>query len=118
MQQVDVDDKVQAVNYTGECDRPEFRSYTTYVPILSQYAGPIKGSSSDDPCDLPNGTLPTDKQHRPPHCIGAIDLKFDSLLVTKQTSSYSKSRVTMFTDEGGIIGAVMFVTWFFGIFNL
>jgi len=37
------------------------------------------------------------------------------LLVTTQTSRYSKDRVQMLTDEGGILGAVMFLTWFFSI---
>lgn len=116
MQQVNIVDKIGAIDYTKECDRPEFRHYTTYNPVISYFGQPLVPYTSDNPCTVP--FAPSIPQNPNPACVGAIDIKFDSMQVITQTSDHSKSRITMFTDEGGIIGAVMFVTWFFSIFNI
>lgn len=38
-------------------------------------------------------------------------------LVATEKSKYSRDRIQMLTDEGGIIGGIMFVTWFLSIVN-
>lgn len=89
-----------------------------------------------------NGTEPPPRSEDVDICTGDVDIRFSTMLVTSQTSSYRKNWIDMLTDEvshlanpylhkapdcfsmltvvlsqGGIIGGIMFVTWFMGILN-
>ena len=112
IEQISIDDKVNAIDYPNPMcnDHPEFRNYLAYRFTLTFDSGPL----SDPGCSVNGSTAPSDPND-PPACIGAIDVKFSSTQETVQVSEYSKDKVAIFTDEGGIIGAVMFVTWFFSI---
>jgi hypothetical protein len=114
LEQVIINDKVKAIDYSdfsSICDRPEFRHYSTYRQSLVQYGQPYQAPN----CRI-NGTVPPEWDQLWP-CQGHIDLTFGSMLVTTLTSDYSRDRVQMLTDEGGIIGGIMFGTWFFSIFS-
>lgn len=41
-----------------------------------------------------------------------------SPVVTTQKSAHGTDALKILTDEGGILGGILFVTWFFGIFDL
>ncbi|XXG97836.1 structural constituent of ribosome [Hypoxylon texense] len=59
-------------------------------------------------CDVgKNGTAP---------CQFSLPFTFSSPLVTVETSKRGTDALKIFTDEGSILGAILFITWFLGIF--
>jgi hypothetical protein len=118
LEQININDEVEAIDYSTyprpDCDRPEFRKYSTYRPLMISYGPP--GVLPSEGCALDGTTLPTDQYAQRP-CQGGIDVQFSSMLVTTQTSRYSRDRTQMLTDEGGVVGGIMFVTWFLSIVN-
>lgn len=109
LEQTVIHDVVNDIKYTKDCDDPAFRDFIFYRPSLSAYT---EGGVNDE-CALDGQITPSDPWTSPP-CGGDVDIKFSTMLVALQTSSYSESRTEMFTDEGGIIGAITFLTWFMG----
>ena len=110
LEQSTIHDVVRDIEYSIECDDPAFRDFAFYRSSMSTYVD----FDVDDSCALDGQNPPSDPSVSPP-CVSDIDIKFSTMLVTSQTSRYSKSRTEMFTDEGGIIGAITFFTWFMGI---
>ena len=49
-------------------------------------------------------------------CNSALRVSMASSLVTTQKSHHGTTTLEILIDEGSILGAVLFVTWFFGIF--
>ena len=76
----------------------EFDSYRTYRFALSKYASVPLGD-----CGVDDVNPPPDPKASPP-CGGDIDIRYSTMLVTKQMSVYRKNWIEMLTDEGGIIG--------------
>ncbi|KAI4862465.1 hypothetical protein F4820DRAFT_450946 [Hypoxylon rubiginosum] len=59
-------------------------------------------------CDVGrNGTAP---------CQLSLPFTFSSPMVTVERSSRGTDTLTILIDEGSILGAILFFTWFFGIF--
>lgn len=112
LEQINVNDKVKDIDYSDNCSDPAFRNYITYRFTLSNYATDLLGSG----CGIV-GNVPPDDPTDPRPCIGDIDIRYSTMLVTNQTSAYRKNWIDMLTDEGGIIGGIMFITWFMGILN-
>lgn len=105
------------LGYPSNCSDPEFRNYITYRYTLITYGPPQAiPDTKITGCGV-NGTAPPDNQLENLPCLGAIDVRMQTMLVSTETSQYSKSRVSILTDEGGIVGGIMFITWFFSILN-
>lgn len=51
-------------------------------------------------------------------CGFALSLSFSSSLVTTQKSSRGTNALKILTDEGSLVGGILFLTWFLGIFVL
>ena len=49
-------------------------------------------------------------------CHGRVQIHLSSAVVTKQTSRHGTSAIQIFSDEGGLLGGILFLTWFFSIF--
>jgi hypothetical protein len=49
-------------------------------------------------------------------CTFALHAYMISPMMTMHTSSHGITTLQILLDEGGILGAILFVTWFFGIF--
>lgn len=115
LEKIVVKDEVNAIDYSGlnrYCQDATFREYDTYRPLLIPYGPPLDRSG----CGINGTTIPSGSDALEA-CTGAVDVQFATMLVTTETSKYSKDRVQMLTDEGGIIGGIMFVTWFLSIVN-
>ena len=110
LEKIIINDQVNAVEYTSGCDDPGFRKYDLYRPSIVPYSQ----GSVNEACSI-DGTSPPANPDDPSPCTGDVDIKFSSMLVTTQTSTYGRSQIEMITDEGGIIGAITFITWFMGI---
>lgn len=52
------------------------------------------------------------------NCTFLMQIKFASSLVTTQKSERATNTLRILTDEGSIVGGVLFLTWFLGIFVL
>ena len=113
LEMITIDDEVKAFNYSynPQCDIDAFRHYNTYRTSFISY------EVNNDPGCLISSSTPPPDQTDPLPCVGDVDIHFSSMLVTEQTSDYAKDWVGMLTDEGGIVGGIMFVTWFLGIPN-
>ena len=93
LEQIYINDKVKAIEYTDECNDDEFRDYISYRFTLSNYAGDPNAD-----CAIDGRVPPADPSTDLP-CIGDIDIRFSTMLVTNQTSTYRKSWIDMLTDE-------------------
>ena len=121
LEKIIINDEVHAIDYPEGCNNiSDFRQYSSYRFAFVPYAGDaranncgVKGTAPPANPKEPYVTDPTN----PGPCIGDIDIRYSTMLVTTQTSTYSKSWVEMLTEEGGIVGGIMFVTWFLGILN-
>lgn len=51
-------------------------------------------------------------------CNADITVQFPSTLTRVYTSQPGKDWITILTEEGGVVGFVTFLTWFFGIFKV
>lgn len=100
---IDDVDALQSSSWSGHCT--EYRHYRYYEGQLSSTG--IFNSSS---CDTSSKTYAGGK------CISQVMLRFSTNIVTNFTSDRLLDRKQMFIDEGGIVGFVMFLTWFLGIF--
>ena len=112
IEQIYINDIVNAINYSPECDLEEFRSYVTYRTKVIPYAGQFGPTE----CAYPN-TATASEIAGMTACWGDIDVRFQTMLVNNQWSEYPKNWIDMLTDEGGIIGGIMFITWFMEILN-
>ena len=83
------------------------RNYT-YYDARTPSAG-IKQQLQNSTCDVasPNYFTP---------CQFQLKVVMNSMLVTKQTSEHGTNTLRILIDEGSILGAVMFFTWFLSIF--
>lgn len=82
IEQIHIDDKVNAIDLVGDCDRPEYRNYIRYRPSIVVMEGPLVGGE----CAV-DGVTPPSNSNDPPPCQGAIDVHFSSMLVTKEAST-------------------------------
>lgn len=91
--------------------QPAFRRYTTYetdiVPL-----GAVTADGSND-CDIGDPNQPATGS-----CNADITVTFPSTLTRVYRSERSKDWITILTEEGGVVGFVTFLTWFFGIFKV
>ena len=93
LEQIYINDKVGAIEYPDGCNSPEFRDYITYRFVMTAYdSQPASG------CGV-NGTAPPTDQNDPLPCIGDVDIRFGTTIVTSQTSTHSKNWIDMLTDE-------------------
>lgn len=94
---------------TGNCSKDKrFDSYNIYETDII----PLGEPSAPGPniCDLSrdyNGS-----------CNADLTVSFPSTLTRVYTSEHGKDWITILTEEGGVVGFVTFLTWFFGIFNV
>jgi hypothetical protein len=49
-------------------------------------------------------------------CSLVLSVQIRSEILTTQTSSHGTTALDILIDEGGILGGILFFTWFFGIF--
>lgn len=54
----------------------------------------------------------------PKLCLLQIVIRYKTFIVTTMRGTRKLAMQQMLIDEGGIVGGVMFVTWFFSIFTL
>lgn len=80
-EQINVDDKVHAIDLIPACDRPEHRKYTRYRPSIVWMEDPLVSGE----CAVNGTTLPSNPDDPPP-CQGAIDVHFSSMVVTMQVN--------------------------------
>lgn len=94
-----------------EC-RHDFKHYNTYeadvVPLGAPFApGPNNSCDVGDDQNPPSGP-----------CSAGVTVSFPSTLTRVYTSTHGKDWITILTEEGGVVGFVTFLTWFFGIFHV
>jgi hypothetical protein len=75
------------------------------------YQGNILGGT----CDAANSTGAYG-QNGTSSCFFKLRVYMTSSMITTFTSSPGINTLQIFLDEGGILGAILFVTWFFGIY--
>ena len=51
-------------------------------------------------------------------CNGSFQIVFPTGANTVYHSAHGKTWITILTEEGGVVGFVTFLTWFFGIFEM
>ena len=66
-----------------------------------------------DGCDVAN----PDNQVGDGLCRALLQIVFPTPLTTIYQSKHGKDWITILTEEGGVVGFVTFLTWFFGIFE-
>lgn len=107
IQQTTISDGVEAfvpAEVVAECQFDSnlvYNQYSLSVSTLPSY-GPAL-------CDLGN------RDYTGP-CKGTLTMSFSSWMITTQRSMRASDWKQMLLDEGAIVGGVMFVTWFLGIF--
>ena len=93
--------------WTSETACAGKRSYYKFYTTRATNMAPGSFSIDNTTC---TGSNPQDV------CAASVTVKFDSSLVTKQTSSRGMDTLQIFIDEGSIVGGILFFTWFLGIF--
>ncbi|OQN97496.1 hypothetical protein B0A48_16649 [Cryoendolithus antarcticus] len=95
-------------DYNDSCP-PQLRSYSYYTGTAdSAYLGvPLENSH----CDVGGNN------YTGANCSFSMFIS-QSNVITTQKSSHGTNALKILTDEGGILGGILFVTWFFGIFEL
>ena len=104
-----IDDAVDARLLEGKCDNQAFKKYHGYSPTITPLGNEDDAGTAN--CNL------NDTAHDG-SCNADINVDFSTLLTTEYKSAHGKDWKMMLTEEGGIIGGVTFVTWFFSIFNI
>ncbi|KAK6422934.1 hypothetical protein LTR95_016614 [Oleoguttula sp. CCFEE 5521] len=95
-------------DYNDSCP-PQLSSYSYYTGTAdSAYLGvPLENSH----CDVGGNN------YTGANCSFSMFIS-QSNVITTQKSSHGTNALKILTDEGGILGGILFVTWFFGIFEL
>ena len=113
LQQVTINDPYNAMARNKSCRQfDQFKHYNTYdTQIVPLGAPSAPGRNNCDKGENPekpfNGS-----------CNADVTVAFTSTLARVYTSEHGKDWVTILTEEGGVVGFVTFLTWFFGIFSL
>nr|OQO22447.1 hypothetical protein B0A51_06245 [Rachicladosporium sp. CCFEE 5018] len=95
-------------DYNDSCP-PQLNSYSYYTGTAdSAYLGvPLENSH----CDVGGNN------YTGANCSFSMFIS-QSNVITTQKSSHGTNALKILTDEGGILGGILFVTWFFGIFEI
>jgi hypothetical protein len=109
LQQSTVEDKVGAIDLpktpTSNCDAKSFSEYNTYSFRMNTIGAPLNISTCTK----------SSPDYKSP-CYFTTRMTMSSMLVTSQTSTRGTNWQKILFDEGSIVGGIMFVTWFLGIY--
>ena len=104
-----INDEMNAMKRNKTCNVKPFMHYRSYEVIVTPLG--TEGAPGPNDCDQSsprfNGS-----------CNSDMGVAFTSLLNTVYTSGHGTNWIDILTAEGGIVGFVTFLTWFFGIFEM
>jgi hypothetical protein len=90
---------------TKSCPYTEDYMYYTASTSVGNIGLPLPGSDCDVGSEGGKGSS-----------CSLVSLMYQSPVVTVQTSQHGTNATKILTDEGGLVGGILFATWFFGIF--
>jgi hypothetical protein len=120
--QYSIKDPVGAMlNTSGNNSRcsPQAQSMVDYLYYDSAFQSALPGDSintTNSLCDVANATGQYLDYEDGGICTFSLHVHMVSSMITTFTSSHGINTLQILLDEGGILAAILFVTWFFGIF--
>lgn len=101
-------DEINAMERGGGCDVPEFNRYTSYDLSVIDWGPQPEINMGNWDCDINTSDGV---------CTALTQIVFPTPVTTIYQSRHGKDWITILTEEGGVVGFVTFLTWFFGIFE-